>query len=251
MQPQENSPRKSEGSQTRSTNAFTALLAVLIVLIVGFLFVNSNFFTIGSVIVEGNKYVTTEDIYSIAGISEPINIFRLNTTNIKDRLMHDLRVAEVSVKRNLPSTIVITIKERQPLAYVASSYGFVEVDKQGIVLAAFKSLKQVSVPMITGIRLENQYVGDSVENAAVQAVLNYLARLDEHSLNQISEVNVRTPEQIVVYTNYSAQIRLGNNQHLDQKARLTNEILQEMSAKKMQVEYIDLNYASPIIKFKQ
>lgn len=251
MQSLEDSTREPEGPKPRSANTLFILLAVLILLIVGFLFVNSNFFTIGSVVIEGNKYVTAEDIYSIAGISAPINIFRLNTTNIKERLMHDLRVAEVNVKRNFPSTIVIEIKERQPLAYIASGYGFVEVDKQGIILAAFKNLKMVNVPMITGVRLENQYVGDSVENGTIQAVLNYLARLDERSLNQISEVNIYAPDQIVAYTTHSAQIRLGNSQHVDQKAKLTNEILQEMVVKKMQVEYIDLNYASPIIKFKQ
>jgi len=38
---------------------------------------------------------------------------------------------------------------------------------------------------------------------------------------------------------------------LSDKAKLTNEILQELGDKKKIVEYIDLNYAPPVIKFKQ
>lgn len=231
-------------------HVFSALLILLVVLIVGFLFVNSTYFNVGKVAVEGNKYIPTEEIYLIAEIPEPINILKLNTGQIRDRLRRDLRVSDVDVKRKFPSTIVISIKERQPLAYVASSYGFVEIDNQGVILAAHRNLKQINVPMITGIRLDVGYVGDNVENLEIKPVLEYLSKLEESTLNQISEVNIQASGSIVCYTVKSSQLRLGKAERMAEKAKLTNEILNELTGKGALIDYIDLNYASPFIKFK-
>lgn len=230
---------------------FVILLGLLIVLIAGFLFLNSSFFTVGQVIVEGNKYISVEEVYRMAGIPETVNIFRLNTTDIKDNLKNDLRVGDVEVSRKFPSTIVVKVKERQPLVYIACGYGFVEVDKQGVILAALKNLKQINLPMVTGIRLESGYVGDTVSNPELAPVLEYLSHLDEPTLNQISEVNIKYSESIIVYTVSSAQIRIGKNERITDKAKLTNEILHELNGKNAVLEYIDLNFSSPVIKFKQ
>lgn len=231
-------------------NRLLLVLMVFVIITACYLFINSSFFAIGTVIVQGNKYMSNEDVFSIAGISDRANIFRLNTTDTKNRLMKDLRVAQAEVVRRFPATVVISLKERQPYAYASTGYGFVEVDEQGTVLAAFKTLKQLSVPMITGIKLGNIYTGDQVDNPEVKATLSYLAALSESSLNQLSEVNVGNPAQIQALTINSVQIRLGSQEHLPDKAQLTNQILDEIGDKKALVEFIDLRYATPYIKFK-
>jgi len=230
---------------------FMGLLFMLILFITGLLFIKSSYFTVGSVIVEGNKYISIEEVYRIADIPESINIFSLNTANINTRLKNDLRIAETDVSRKFPGTIVIHIKERNPMAYVASNYGFVEIDKQGVVLAVYKNLKQIKVPMITGVRLEHEYISDTVANPSIKNILMYLSLLNEVTLNQLSEINIKSPEEFVVYTINSIPIRLGTGERLADKAKLTNDILHELSDKKVVVEYIDLTYASPVIKFKQ
>ncbi len=239
-----------KAARQRRASILALWLAALAMLIAFFLFINSSYFTVGTVFVEGNKYMTVEDVLRVAGVPEQVNIFRLKPSEIKDRLMNDLRVAEVQVERNFPATIVIHIKERQPLAFVSSQYGFVEIDRQGVVMAALKNLKQVKVPVITGVRLGNVYVGDQVNNPGLSNVLTYLAALDEGVLNQLSEVNIKSADELVAYTTSSVYIRVGDNQRLTEKAKLTGEILQEISTKKMVVEYVDLNYTSPIIKIR-
>lgn len=237
-----------KAARQRRASILALWLAALAMLIAFFLFINSSYFTVGTVTVEGNKYMTVEDVLRVAGVPEKINIFRLKPAEIQNRLMNDLRVAEVQVERKFPATIAIHIKERQPLAFVASQYGFVEIDRQGVVMVALKNLKQVQVPVITGVRLGNVYVGDQVNNPGLSNVLTYLAALDEDVLNKLSEVNIKSSDELIAYTTSSVQIRVGDNQRLTEKAKLTGEILQEIAAKKIVVKYIDLNYTSPIIK---
>lgn len=231
-------------------HVFSGLLFVLVLLIAGFIFVNSTYLNVGKVVVEGNKYMTTDEVYRIAEIPEPINILKLSTSDIRERLKRDLRVSEVNVIRKFPSTIIINVKERQPLAYVASGYGFVEIDSQGVILAAYRNLKQINVPMITGARIDNDYVGDTVQHQEIRLVLDYLSQLDEPILNQISEVHLQSNGNLTAYTLKSCQIRIGKADRISDKAKLTNEILNELTSNGASVEYIDLNYASPFIKFK-
>lgn len=238
-------------ARRRRASILALWLGALALLMAIFLFINSPYFVVGSVLVDGNKYITAEEVMRIAGVPEKINIFRLKPTEIKERLTNDLRIDEVVVERNFPATIAIHIKERQPLAFVASQYGFVEIDRAGMVMAALKNLKQVKVPVVTGVRLGNVYVGDQVDNPGLSNVLTYLAGLDEETLNQLSEVNIKSPNELVGYTTNSIFIRIGDNQRLNEKAKLTGEILQEISTKKMAVDYIDLNYTSPIIKIRE
>lgn len=237
-------------ARKRRASILALWLGALALLIAVFLFINSPYFIVGTVVVEGNKYITVEEVLKIAGVPEKINIFRLKPTEIKERLTNDLRVDVAQVERVFPATIAIHIKERQPLAFVASQYGFVEIDRQGIVMAALKNLKQVKVPVVTGVRLGNVYVGDQVNNPGLTNVLTYLSGLDEEALNQLSEVNIKSPDELAVYTTNSLFIRIGDNQRLKEKAKLTGEILQEIATKKLVVEYIDLNYTSPIIKIR-
>lgn len=235
----------------KSNKMFILLIFCLLILIACAQLINSSLFTVGTVEISGNKYISDEDIKSIAGIPEKINIFRLSTDEISKRLLADLRIEKAEVSRLFPATIAIYVTERQPAAFVATNYGFVQVDKQGIVLAAFKNLRDIKVPIITGVSLGNAYVGDKPSHPFMEKVLLYLSNLDEFSLNELSEVNVTAAGELTVYTLHSGYIRLGNFSNLVQKAKYTSSILRELREKNIAVEYIDLTFASPYIKFKQ
>ncbi len=246
---QEGQPERPPGRIPAKAPAL--LLLVLAVLVAAFLFINSPYFAVGAVIVEGNSHLSEEDIYAIAGIPAEINIFRLNTGKIKHRLLSDLRIEQAEVARQFPTTIVIAVKERQPLAWAACTYGFVQLDGQGVVMAAVKNIKKIDIPIITGVRLGTVYVGDKVDIPAVKNVLAYLGELDGPTLDQLSEVNVMAAGDLVAYTVQPVTIRLGPPDRLEEKAKYTREILRDIGDKKNLVEYIDLNFASPYIKFKQ
>lgn len=230
--------------------SFLYLLLLFIILITGFSFLISPAFSVGNVVITGNVYMNEKEIFQIAQIPDKINIFRLNSSEIQNKLYKDLRIEQAKVTRKFPSTITIEVVERTPAAYVACDYGFLEVDKTGTVLAAFKTLKEIKVPMITGVTLRNLYVGDKVVDKTFMAVVEYLTTMDESILNQLSEVNIANANQIVVYTTNAMQIRLGNTERIKEKAKLTQEFLQDEKASKLSIEYVDFNFVSPFIKLK-
>jgi len=227
------------------------LLFIAIVLAMVFFTASSSFFVFGSVVVEGNSLLTQEELFRISGVPERFNIFQLNTQDIRERLSGDLRIANVEVSRNFPATIVIRITERKPLIYVATNYGFAEMDRTGLILAAYKSLRTVNIPILTGVTLTNQYVGDTIPPGPIGDILFFLENLDADTFNQISEINIRSDGYLSAYTTHPIQIRLGSNERLADKAKLTIDILQEINQKKLAIDYVDLNFAAPIIKARR
>ncbi len=214
------------------------------------LFVYVPFFTLREVKLVGATYISREDILKIANIYYGEPLFELETDEVTKRLLNDLRIEEVTVKRELPFTLEVNIKERIPVATVNCDYGYLDLDRNGKVIDSYKTLKIMQIPMITGALVKDLYIGDDVKDEMVKKILFFLQQMNETSLNKISEIAIVGPEYVVAYTNTSkaVQIRLGKLERLEDKARLTEDFLQDLELNPHRVEYVDFNYTAPFIK---
>lgn len=235
-------------SPRRILNGF--LFIVICTAIVGIL-VYSPIFVLRHVQVDGAVYLKKEELVRISGIYMGEPLFQLETDQVTKRLLQDLRIEEALVRRQLPSTLEITIKERMPVATVACEYGYLDIDRQGKVIDSYRTLKNMPIPMITGVQVRDLYIGDDVEDEMVKKILSFLQQLDDASLNQLSEIAITGPDYLVAYTTNSVQIRLGKLERMEEKARLTQDFLKDLATNPYQVEYVDFNYTTPFIKLIQ
>ena len=220
--------------------------------VLGF-FVYVPFFTLNEIRLVGAQYLTEEDIIKVGDIYMGEQLFRLETDVVQSRLAKDLRIEEVSVRRKLPHTLEVTIRERRPLATVMCDYGYLDLDRNGVVLDSYKSLKTMQIPMITGARVRDLYIGDAVENEEVKRILDFLERLNEETLNRLSEISIVEEDYIVMYsaTDNPVQIRIGKLERLDEKAQLTEDFLRDLETNPHKIEYVDFNYTTPFIKLAE
>ncbi|MBR4641190.1 MAG: FtsQ-type POTRA domain-containing protein [Selenomonadaceae bacterium] len=220
--------------------------------VLGF-FVYVPFFTLNEIRLDGAKYLTQEDILRIGDIYMGEQLFRLETDVVQSRLSKDLRIEEVSVRRKLPHTLEIKIKERRPLATIACDYGYLDLDTNGIVIDSYKTIKTMQIPMITGATLQDLYIGDEIDDELVKKILDFLKRLNEETLNRLSEIAIVEADYIVMYsaTERPVQIRIGKLERLDEKARLTEDFLRDLETNPHPVEYVDFNYTAPFIKLAE
>ena len=220
--------------------------------VLGF-FVYVPFFTLSELKLVGAKYLTQEDILKAGNIYMGEPMFKLETDVVQNRLSKDLRIEEVSVRRHLPHTLEIKIKERRPLATVNCNYGYIDLDRNGVIIDSYKSLKTMQIPMITGVDVHDLYIGDTVDDELVRQILDFLQRLDEETLNRLSEIAIVEADYIVMYsaTERPVQIRLGKLERLDEKAHLTEDFLRDLETNPHPVEYVDFNYTTPFIKLAE
>lgn len=208
------------------------------------------FFTLAQIKLVGAEKITPDDVLKVGDIYIGEPLFKLETDAVAGRLAKDLRIEEVSVRRILPSTLEVTLKERRPLATIVCDYGYLDLDVHGKILDSYKNLREMKIPMITGVTADNLYIGDDFDNPIVKKILEFLQKLNAESLNKISEVAIVEENYIVAYTatERAVQIRIGKLERLDEKARLVDNFLKDLETNPNPVEYIDFNYTAPFIK---
>lgn len=224
---------------------FLAVCAILTAIVV-----YSPLFVVRQINVTGNTCLSRIEVCRIAGVDYGQPIFRLETDAATKNLLKDLRIEQATIRRVLPDGLDIQIKERVAVATVACEYGYLDIDPEGKVLEAYRTLKKMPLPMITGIMTHDLYIGDEIDDENLKKAMLYLQQMDETSRNQISEISLASPEHVIAYTKVGVQIRLGALDRLEEKAALTKKFLEDLKVAKHPIEYVDFTYTAPFIRFK-
>ena len=210
--------------------------------------VYSPLFTFQQLVVHGNVHLDENELCEIARIHYGQRLFELKTDEMTTNLLRDLRIESAVVRRQLPHKIEMDIVERIPVATVACDYGYLDFDRQGKVIASYRSLKGADIPIITGVKLRDLYIGDDNNDPQVAQAISFLARIDPADIGEISEVSLRNPDAVVAYTKTALPIRLGQLTGIQDKAALTQDFLRDQKTTRHTVEYVDFSYDAPFIK---
>lgn len=214
-------------------------------------FVYAPLFSVRHIQVIGTKYMPDQDVIRISGAYMGAPLFSLETGEMTRNLKKDLRVEHVVVRRSLPSTLEIEIVERRPIATVAADFGYVDLDREGTVIDAYKKLKAMQIPMITGKNVRDLYIGDKTVDADTKKAIHYLMELQESTLALMSEVSLSDVENVTAYTTTGATIYLGSIDNLEGKAGMTDQFAKDMASSPRPIAYVDFKYNAPFIKFKE
>lgn len=223
------------------------LFAILAIIFI----INSPMLKIGYVNVTGNSYLPREDILQIARIKEPINIFSVKTDVIQSYLQNDLRIESVKVWRDFPNCLNIQVVERTPLAVMNCNYGYVDLDKNSMIIDTYKDPKKIQKPVIVGMTLNDVYTGDQIHDDVINKVLTFLGALQPDVLQQIIQIDVTRPESIKAYSMKGTKIILGDINEPEALASKTNDFFNDVKTAAIPIEYIDFSYSRPVLKIKQ
>jgi cell division protein FtsQ len=132
------------------------VFAIITTLVVAAFFVyQSSLFAVQEVQVEGVQRLTSERLTELAAIPESSTLLRLDDTGIQSRLEADPWIESAEVHRSFPSTVVLTVVERQiamvvevPVARDGTSAQRWLVSKDGIWLG-FVNAQSVSAGATT------------------------------------------------------------------------------------------------------
>lgn len=204
----------------------------------------------GAVIIDGYDDMTMDEIWQAAGIPRYVNVIQLSPDTMRDRLLQDLRIDDATVSREFPATIRITVKERKAAAVITTMYGFAYVDESGKVIDVQPQIKGVSVPLMTGKRVDTILLGDNITDDAIRAALEYLQKLSPEVLAEMAEINVGNSSEIIAYTTDQIPIHLGIGNDAAKRAQLTEELLRQVKDNNVDVQYIDTDPRSPLVKSK-
>ena len=206
---------------------------------------------LGKIQLVGTNTLTENDILFEGQVREPVNVLQISTSDLEERLRHDIRVADVQVYRQFPFTLNVQIEDRIPLVAVQGELSYAFLDKNGMVIDSVQSIRKTDVPMITGKRLGNLLLGDQVSAEDIGKALTFLNHLTPEGRKAFSEINIGNDEHIRAYTRDGVTVRLGSGNDMAEQAALAENMVGDVKARGLSVEYVDANLSSPFIKLKK
>lgn len=131
--------------------AFVAalILTVSVGLLAGYRWLTTiNYFALQNVVVSGCSRLSEEHIRELAGLTPGTNVLALSMDRMRSELSHEPWVDAVTVRRVLPGTITVDVKEKTPSYLVQYQGTLYYADEAGRIIDKVEPGQFVSLPQI-------------------------------------------------------------------------------------------------------
>ena len=110
--------------------------------------VTSPYFAITDIQVSGNSQVKTPEVLDICGIRKGANSMTVKIHEAEQELVKNPWVESVSIRREMPGTFIIKIKEREPVFFAKKDQTLFFLNIKGQFIAPVTSRNYRSLPML-------------------------------------------------------------------------------------------------------
>lgn len=108
----------------------------------------SRYFSITDIKVTGNSQVKTEDILEACGLRKGENSLLVNVHEAEQKLVDNPWIENVSIRRSLPGSFIITVRERVPLFCARKDSTLYYVNAKGEIIAPVSTNNFRSLPVL-------------------------------------------------------------------------------------------------------
>ena len=249
-------PRYAHGGDTARKLGwvfFTLSTALLFLALVTRWLIEHDVLLLKEVYVEGTVFTSKETIYQLAQPDFSRNIFEIDFDEMAERVKQHPLVRDADVRLRFPSSIVIQVVEREPLAVLAGEQ-LVAIDDSGKALPASDPKLLHDCPVITN--LPAAATTDSSAASPFADVVACLRQIRENNFalySEISEISYSPKVGIYFYlTNGSIPVLVGADDFgtkADNLMKVYRILEQEETLS--HVEYFDLRFRGQVVVKEQ
>ncbi|MCI8898479.1 MAG: FtsQ-type POTRA domain-containing protein [Lachnospiraceae bacterium] len=208
-----------------------SLLFVLLFLLIGYLYIITNY-TVTTVHVEGNIHYTDEEIMEMVMSGAYGDNSLLLALKYRDKGIDDVPfIQTMDVTIEARDTIRISVYEKALAGYIAYLGQYMYFDKDGIVVEA-STEKTAGIPQVTGLAFDHVILHEPlpVEKPEVFAdILNITQQLDKYDMS--ADKIYFSPDYQVTLLFGDARVALGNDIYIEEKIMILQGILPNLLGK--------------------
>lgn len=181
-------PRRSH----RVRNTVLAITALVLVLggVVAYV-VFSPALALRTVEVEGNSLVTAAEVETALAPLMGTSLTRIAPDQVRGLLADKAPIEDVGIAAEPPSTLVVTVRERVPVAVLQNGGDFVLIDADGRQLSTVARRDEVKLPLIDGgTNAVNSEVFSSITAVLAELPVSVLSRLNSASAASVDSIQL-------------------------------------------------------------
>jgi hypothetical protein len=203
-------------------------------------------FGIRSVTVDGLRYVRAGDLLSYSGDPAGGSVFRIDVDGMAERISTHPWVKGVSVRRELPDAVKITVDERKPAALAVTPDGGYLVDGEGWVLAMVRGSDWDFLPSFVYEGRERLGIGGGNSARMLNALkLITTVRSDKTELLAGGVVFVnQNGDPVLRYR--GTDVLFGSDEYETKVTRLT-DVIPDVYRRGVEPEVIDLRFPGKVV----
>lgn len=190
---------------------------MLAVLGLGYVVMFTSVVGVRSVAVFGTRDISHDDVREAAAIELGTPMVRLDTEEVAVRVAEVPRVFEVQVSRSWPSTVEISVTERDPVAVRQFPDGVHLIDRTGLDYATVKERP----PGLPSLRVDTA----SPDDPATRAAVTVLDAIPDQLREAVVEVSASTPGSVELTLTGKRTVKWGDADDNERKAAVLAPLL--------------------------
>jgi cell division septal protein FtsQ len=247
-------PRSKPGKRRRLRSLFTwrAARIVATALIVTYasyravdLVVNSRLLQVQRIRVHGNVKLSGGEVQALMRGLQGSNILTASLARYRSRLLESPWVAEVALRRVLPSTIDVYVSERRPFGLCRLGNQLYLIDRDGTVMDEFgPQYAEFDLPIVDGLVRAPKNGAPTVDDGRAELAARVVDSIQGHHdlIKRVSQIDVTDAhDAVVLLDNDPALLHVGEEKF---RERLQSylEIAEALRQRIPDIDYVDLRF---------
>ena len=248
--------KKRKRRKRKPWRALFWFLVLIVGLALVFYLLSLPIWQIKDVVVNGTKMLSAQEIKTLAGIPLSKNLFFESFARANRNLVKITAIKSYRIYRIPPATVLISIKERRPIAALVFSHGSLFVDREGYILNRNANLSlDISdlpdLPVVSGLESKNILSSEKIDGTTTKIIVDVIIKLADFLALQKIQLELTAFEDINLLLDDVLKVKLGTAEQLKTKMQVFAALLPEIAGKWSKVHYVDVRYpANPVIKYR-
>ncbi|MGH9371955.1 MAG: cell division protein FtsQ/DivIB, partial [Vicinamibacterales bacterium] len=203
---------------------------------------------VSEIAVHGNVRLSSGQVQALVEDLRGTSILQVDLDAFRRRLIESPWVADVALRRLLPSTIEVFVAERRPVGLCRLGQGLYLVDETGVIIDQFgPQYAEFDLPIIDGAvnaPAGRNKVQDSIDPRRAELASRVIASLarDQAIFGRLSEVDVTdVHDAVVLLDGDTALLHLGVDRFLE-RVQGYLEISSTLRDRVAEIDYVDLRF---------
>lgn len=206
---------------------------------------NHPYFSVQEIQVRGGAKVGGSEIVAMAGMSQGMNIWKVEPEVIERKIAKHPWVKRVLVRRELPRRVVIDVEEREAKGIVVLGKLYY-VDADGSVFTEVEQGEKVNFPLLTGLQQADLLSQAHATRQKIREALKLGEMIAALSLT-LSEIHFPAQGGVVLYPMaYPVALRMGWGDWQAKLERL-ERVLSMWQGRETRLASLDLSFRAQVV----